>query len=153
MNELSAPVPAERACRTCACAARMNRQGVFFDLADPVPGSFVICRRNMPQAAETTTRVPRRNEKTGEPERNAQGQQVFESLTAIQIGYPATLPEAVCFDGWRPRGTAPGALWNTDRAWTLMRPLLEQACSLAGFSPQQVAVMLKMLDLPDAPES
>lgn len=133
-DQPSPDLPAERTCSNCGCAARMTRKGELFAVASSEPGSFVVCRRNMPQASEVRGRQPRVDPATGQPMRNAQNQQLFEEVTAIQIGYAATLPEAVCFDGWRPAGTLPGVRWEAQRMVEGFRPFLEKALIQSGIS-------------------
>lgn len=127
-------LPGERTCANCGCAARMNRKGQYLTLAAADPESFVVCRRNMPQASEVPQRIPRIDPATGEPKRNGEGQQLFDVVKAVQVGYPATLPEAVCYDGWRPEGTLPGVRWEGLRMMTAFRPMLENALIQTGMS-------------------
>lgn len=140
MNELTedqplAPdLPAQRSCANCACAARMTRTGQYLAMAAVDPESFVVCRRNMPQASEVRGRNPRLDPRTGEPMRNSQGQQVYDAVVGVQIGYPATLPEAICFDGWRPAGTLPGVRWGSERMIEAFRPIIEKALIQTGVS-------------------
>lgn len=133
-------LPEHRTCANCACAARMNRRGEFSDLAAVSAESFVICRRNMPQASETRTRQPRVDGK-GAPVKNGQGAQVFDEVPAIQIGYPATLAEATCFDGWRPLGTLPGVKWETQRMAAAFVPVIEKALAQSGVSAKQARLL------------
>lgn len=134
------PLPGQRTCANCGCAARMNRKGEFSDLATVSADSFVICRRNMPQASEARTRQPR-IDGTGSPVKNGQGAQVFDEVVAIQIGYPATLAEATCFDGWRPAGTLPGVKWESLRLAQAFVPMLEKSLVQSGISRQQAHAM------------
>jgi hypothetical protein len=131
------PLPSSRTCGNCGCAARMNRKGEFSDVAAVSADSFLICRRNMPQASEARTRQPRIDPRTGKPAENGQGQKLFEEVAALQIGYPATLPEATCFDGWRPLGTLPGVRWETQRMTAAFVPMLEKALIQTGISHKQ----------------
>lgn len=134
-------LPAQRTCGNCGCAARMNRLGEFSPLAAVTPDSFVICRRNAPQASELRTRKPRVDPATGEAAKNRQGQQLFDEVTGIQIGYPATLAEATCFDGWRPTDALPGVKWEAQRMAQAFVPMLEKALVQSGISRQQAHAM------------
>jgi hypothetical protein len=134
-------LPTARTCSNCGCAARMNRKGEFSELAAVSAESFVICRRNMPQASEARTRQPRIDPRTGKPAQNSQGQQLFDEVAAIQIGYPATLPEATCFDGWRPLGTLPGVRWESARLATAFVPLLEKVLIQSGMAHKQARAL------------
>jgi hypothetical protein len=127
-------LPADRHCANCGCAARMTRAGQYLAMTAVDPESFVVCRRNMPQASQVQGRAPRKHPQTGEDMRNAQGQRLYDSVAAVQIGYPATLPEAVCFDGWRPLGTLPGVRWGGERMIEAFRPIIEKALIQTGVS-------------------
>jgi hypothetical protein len=120
----------------------MNRQGGYLALQDSTdPLSFVVCRRNMPQASAVPNRQPRIDPATGKAVRNAQQQQVFEEVTMVQVGYPATLLEATCFDGWRPLGTPPGVRWESQRLMEVFRPFMEKALIQTGVSKKQAEEM------------
>ncbi len=129
-----AALPTERSCANCGCAARMKRTGQYLPLAATDPESFVVCRQSMPQASQVHDRKPRVDPATGAPMRNGQGQQLYDAVVAVQIGYPATLPEAVCYDGWRPLGTLPGVRWGGERMIEAFRPIIEKALIQTGVS-------------------
>jgi hypothetical protein len=138
---LATDLPTQRICANCACAARMNRAGQYLAIEATDPESFVVCRRKMPQASEVQSRKPRTHPETGELMRNGQGQQLYDPVVAIQIGYPATLPEATCFDGWRPAGTPPGVRWEAQRLAQAIRPLFEKALVQSGVSKKAAEQM------------
>ncbi len=134
-------LPDERTCANCACAARMTRKGELLALDTVDPDSFLVCRRNMPQASQTTNRLPRLDPVTREHMRTAERQPMYDTVTAVQIGYPASLPVATCYDGWRPLGTLPGERWDTSRMMRAFRPMLEKALIATGLAKKQAEEM------------
>jgi hypothetical protein len=74
----------ERACINCACAIEAKHPTL-------INRSQLLCRKNPPMLI------------------NQQGQDTEgRAVSALSLTYAPTSPELVCFDGWRPIGTAPG---------------------------------------------
>ncbi len=93
-------------CSTCACFARLLPDGRILT-ADATEEGQPVCRRNTPGAKYTTVNQP--SLKNGVPELDKINRPVMTLRQRLDIGYPPTSPEAVCYDGWRPVGTRPGA--------------------------------------------
>lgn len=96
-----------RTCRNCACFARQKPDGTIMPPDDEE--YMGICRRMTPGGRFARVELPVL--KDGEPVLNRAGKPQLEVRNVLQIGYPPVIPEAVCFDGWRPEGTEPGARW------------------------------------------
>lgn len=130
--------PPPRRCENCACFARMTMDGSILEPDAPTPEKeqvFTVCRRLTPGGRQVRTEVPAFNPQTGAPIMDPRtNKQRMEMGTVMQIGYPHTLPTAVCYDGWRPLGTLPGDNFTlTDWQATVM-PMLRQAFGIA-FAP------------------
>lgn len=130
-------LPAERTCANCACFGRMDGNGAMVDTpADSIP----VCRRNTPGARQQRVEVPVLDPTTKAPVVD-RGRPRMMAQQALVIGYPATAPDAVCFDGWRPAGTLPGERWDTQRMVQGFRPFMERALIQSGVSKQQAQEM------------
>ncbi len=111
----------ERNCASCACHAWMSmadgklEEGVI-TTAQGITHN-IVCRRNEPGAQRVRVQAPvtylskttgkmevAKDPRTGIPR--------MEDKEIMQIGHRPTAPDAVCFDGWRPLGTAPGEKWE-----------------------------------------
>ncbi len=124
-------LPALRTCVNCACFGRMAPDGSMTNShSDTVP----VCRRNPPGARQQRVEVPVLQD--GHPVMD-RGRPRMTAQQAIVIGYPATAPEATCFDGWRPPGTLPGVRWETQRMLEGFMPMFEKALVQSGVSRQQ----------------
>jgi hypothetical protein len=93
----------ETAPRTCAnCACQLWRENEMNKLEKQM-----FCRRNTPTAAQMRAERPRLRDgkvvidkRTNKPE--------MENVMTVVYLYQPTMPELVCFDGWRPLETLPG---------------------------------------------
>lgn len=77
----------DRRCKTCAC---------FFTVADPrnPARSQSLCRLNPPVMTVT------------------QAQGIGGPRAEMSLSYSPTMPDLVCFDGWRHAETPPGKVGN-----------------------------------------
>ena len=89
-----------RNCSNCACyheqtsaLMAMQKQG--------------FCRRDPPTAAQARVDVPRLD-RMKNPVIGKDGKPIMESVQQLVYLYKPTLPELVCFDGWRPMSCKPG---------------------------------------------
>lgn len=100
-----------RNCSNCACyheqtsaLTAMQKQG--------------FCRRDPPTAAQARVDVPRLD-RMKNPVIGKDGRPIMESTQQLVYLYKPTMPELVCFDGWRPLDTQPGEKQKVDIAKTL----------------------------------
>jgi hypothetical protein len=130
---------APRTCANCACFAYMLPDGSVLDSSEqPAPDALAppgtVCRRSTPGAQQRRMDVPVHDPQNGSPVLDRQGRQRMESRLVMQIGYPFTLPTAVCFDGWRPLGTLPGERIPPALPPEL-RAVLDRAAATLGIPP------------------
>lgn len=112
-----------RTCATCACSQAISLTDGSVQATKPQtaadminalgsPAVGLVCRRNPPNGRQVRAQRPVMMMKDGVPtpvtDRN--GRPRLEEVQEMQIGWGATGPAAVCFDGWRPEGTLPGDL-------------------------------------------
>ncbi len=128
-----ADLPATRSCANCACFGRMASDG---SMVETETDSTPVCRRNPPGASRQRVEVPQLNPVTKEPIVD-RGRPRMVATQVIVIGYPATAPQAVCFDGWRPLGTLPGVRWESQRIVAAYLPFLEKALVQSGVAAKQ----------------
>lgn len=90
-----------RTCANCAChhLQEMNNNSLQKQ-------SF--CRRNTPAYGVAEVEVPRLD-KDKNPTKGRDGKLIMERAQQGMYLYPPTLPTLVCYDGWRPMGSLPGA--------------------------------------------
>ncbi len=94
-----------RTCANCACFGRLQPDGTMAARDDEkVPA---VCRRFAPVTQRMRMMIPA-IDAHGHPITDRSGQQRMTEQVGFSMGYPATKPEAVCFDGWRPEGYLPG---------------------------------------------
>jgi hypothetical protein len=132
-----ARLPAVRTCANCACFGRMGSDGSMVETeADSTP----VCRRNPPGAREQRVEVPYIDPATNAPVMD-RGRTRMVAQKVLVIGYPATVPAAVCFDGWRPPGTLPGVKWEAQRLAEALVPFLEKALIQTGVAKKAAEEM------------
>jgi hypothetical protein len=112
--------PAElqgRTCNACAC---------YFESVNPENAKEFqgFCRRAPADMQKVRGQVPRLDGK-GQPVLK-DGVPVMNSAEIIGFLYRPTQREGTCFDGWREKGTLPGAA-NSQRELQQLRTLLERA--------------------------
>ena len=90
----------ERNCKNCACYIEVS----LSSLAPPQPQ----CRRNGPVPAQVRIERPRLERLTNKPAIGKDNKPIMEASVESVYLYAPTLPDKVCFDGWRPIGTPPG---------------------------------------------
>lgn len=95
--------PAElqgRTCSACAC---------YFESINPDDAKQFqgFCRRLPADMTEVRVQVPRRD-REGQPVIR-DGQPVMNNERVAGFIFKPTQREGTCFDGWRPKGTLPGA--------------------------------------------
>ena len=100
-----------RTCSNCACHAwhdKKTGQKVEGGAVDAV----IMCHRNPPQGRPMRVQQPVMTMVDGHPRavKDAKGHPRVHEVEMIVMGYHAVGPEEVCYDGWRPLGTLPGAL-------------------------------------------
>lgn len=92
--------------RTCAnCACSFIRE----DAKNPLQKQM-FCRLNPPVAAQLRGEKPRMRD--GKVVIGRDNKPVMENVTELHFLYAPTLPELVCFNGWRPMGVLPGVLFR-----------------------------------------
>jgi hypothetical protein len=112
--------PAElegRTCNACAC---------YFESVNPEdPKQFQgFCRRSPADMQKVRGQVPRLDLK-GKPVIK-DGVPVMNTAEIIGFLYRPTQREGTCFDGWREKGTLPGA-GNSRRDLELLKATIERA--------------------------
>jgi len=118
-----------RTCQNCACFARMRPDGSITDDETAQP----VCRRTPPGGRLARVEVPVIH--NGEPVLDKFQRPRMEAREVLQIGYSPTAPDAVCYDGWRPLGTAPGARWELDVMMADFEPMFAQLMGMTGLHP------------------
>jgi hypothetical protein len=106
-----------RTCANCACHAMQE------DKSNPLQ-TQMFCRRDTPMAQQM--RVQRPTIRDGKPVmmKADPTKPLMNDVTEIVFMYRPTLPGLVCFDGWRPFGTAPGRpMDSTDGMLSIMKRL------------------------------
>lgn len=104
---------AHKVCATCACAARMLPDGTVMASDDTNAAAQLVCRRSPPGARYVAAEEP--IHRNGEVLTDRDGRVRTRPVQKLQIGYPPTAADAVCWDGWRPIGTEPGIRTEFDR--------------------------------------
>ena len=103
----------QRCCGTCACFARMKADGSVS--TDPAEAAQPSCRRLPPQLTMARVEKPLADQ-FGNPIRYTHGPNKGAPRMMMEqqpvLVYGPTLEQGVCFDGWRPIGTAPGEDWD-----------------------------------------
>ncbi len=133
MSTTPPDLPAARTCANCACFGRMAADGSMVETeTDTTP----VCRRNPPGASRQRVEVPLVDPATKLPVVD-RGRPRLVAQQVIVIGYPATAPQATCFDGWRPLGTSPGVRWEAQRMLEAFQPWMEKALVQSGVSAKQ----------------
>lgn len=107
--------PTEFAPRTCAsCACHLVQENQLNKLEKQ---SF--CRRDTPQAAKLRSERPQMI--NGQPRMMKDGKtHIMETFDSVIYLYKPTMPELVCFDGWRPLDTLPGERAATELSSNIM---------------------------------
>lgn len=102
------PNPA-RTCANCACYTLMAPDGSILEKSDNLPhGTMTVCRLRPPGARPVRVELPM-TDREGKPLLRRDGSPQTQAREVMQIGYPATVPSATCFEGWRALGTVPGS--------------------------------------------
>jgi len=122
-NQPEPLTPAERTCANCACFGYMGSDGKVSALDPTHPENMPVCRRNTPGGKFVQVEVPKLDG-TGKPIMGRNGPATTYKQQ-LQIGYPPTVPEATCYDGWRPPGTLPGDNFKVARMETVLYQLLK----------------------------
>ncbi len=96
----------KRTCANCAChivetnsLLKMEKQS--------------FCRRDPGTAAQVRGERPRMIDGVLQNDRRT-GKPIMENVMEMAFLYKPTMPELVCFDGWRPMGTLPGIGFVSD---------------------------------------
>ena len=98
-----------RNCGTCACFATDNGQG---EPAQVKPNAAVpantqgLCRLNPPGARRVRAEQP--VIVNGNPMIDRNGKPRMEPIEVLELAYPPTVSDAVCWHGWLPRWALPG---------------------------------------------
>ena len=128
-----------RNCSTCACYFQMTN-------TEEPHKVQAFCRRSPADLTEVRSQEQRRDN-TGRPVFK-DGRPVMQPATVTGFLFKAALPEGVCFDGWRPKGTLPGEI----RSEYHMRQSAPQIVPLLEKVPPELQVVLRAL-LPPLPEA
>jgi hypothetical protein len=89
-----------RNCANCACS--------FFREHETNPmEKQMFCKRNGPQVAQMRTEKPRLRDGKVVIDRRTQKPEMENVMTIVYV-YAPTMPDLVCFDGWRALGVLPG---------------------------------------------
>jgi len=106
-----------RTCSACAC--------YFESINAENPKEFQgFCRRQPADLIEVRTQIPRLDAKGQAVVRD--GQPVMNSAVIPGFLFKVAQREGTCFDGWREKGTLPGAA-NSQQQLQQLRKMLEQA--------------------------
>jgi hypothetical protein len=113
-----------RTCANCACSLAVSskdgspvdvKPATKADTLDALGNPYVLlmCRRNQPGGRQVRMQREMVIMKDGKPTvvTDKNGRPRIEEYVENQFGWGGTMPELVCFDGWRPEGTPPGGYY------------------------------------------
>jgi hypothetical protein len=118
---ISAP-PVKRTCSNCACFARAMPDGSVVEPDSSAQG-MLVCRRDTPAARLGAKEIPVMLD--GKPVID-RGRPRMERVQVVEIGYKPVIEEGVCFDGWRPLTTLPGASYRLESALRHLLPIIAE---------------------------
>jgi hypothetical protein len=100
----------QRRCANCACHQWVQQENGQ-PCAEGAPGAMLLCRLNPAAARMARQSVPQVTTVDGKPTPvlDNKGRPRMQEQIFVQRGFFPVTPDDVCFAGWRPMGTPPGA--------------------------------------------